>query len=163
MRGMLLRSVSMLVVLLMVSGAQAAPVTWTVNNAIFDDGATLIGQFDYDDITGLYSNIALSSSSGSFFPAPANYGQAGLWNAAEVYFTEFGSSGRVLGLQFEQALTSAGGILELGAFESITPPDARWVLAGATVTAVPIPAAAWLFGSALAGLGYLRKRIAVQA
>ncbi|HJP04021.1 MAG: VPLPA-CTERM sorting domain-containing protein [Gammaproteobacteria bacterium] len=31
------------------------------------------------------------------------------------------------------------------------------------LTAVPVPAAAWLFGSALAGLGWIRRRSAGDA
>jgi hypothetical protein len=139
--------------------SHAVSVTWTVNNAVFDDGATIIGQFDYDDATAFYSNVMLSTSSGSFFATPAEYGTAGLWNAEEVYFSEIGGSeSRVLALRFEQALTSAGGTLSLDAFEGVTVPDVRSLLAGGTVTAVPIPAAVWLFGSALAGLGWMHRK-----
>ena len=40
----------------------------------------------------------------------------------------------------------------------ITSPDGFHAIDNLVVTAVPIPAAVWLFGSALAGLGWMRRR-----
>lgn len=37
-------------------------------------------------------------------------------------------------------------------------PDPGWRLDNIVVTAVPVPAAVWLFGSALAGLGWMRRK-----
>ena len=42
-------------------GAQAAPVTWTLNNVLFDNGDTATGTFDYDSDTGLYSNMNIDA------------------------------------------------------------------------------------------------------
>ena len=159
-----MRSILVLILLSFAFAANAAPVTWTINNAIFDDGGILTGQFDYDAVANQYSNISIHTTAGTFLTEPADYGQVGLWGIDQVYIEEVGSLGlgaRTVGLKFEQQLSSAGGSFTLDAFEVINFPDTRELLAGATVTAVPVPAAVWLFGSALAGLGWMRRKQAV--
>lgn len=44
--------------------AQAASLTWSVQNAVFEDGSTLTGTFDYDADTNTYSNVNIAVSSG---------------------------------------------------------------------------------------------------
>jgi len=70
-------------------------------------------------------------------------------------------------LSFASALTSAGGevLLDWGKYQAadIYPGPCQLICAeivsGSVVASVvPIPAAVWLFGSALAGLGWLRRR-----
>jgi hypothetical protein len=153
-----------LVLVIFSISAQAAPVTWAVNNANFDDGGALTGQFDYDDVTDEYSNVSLNVSAGTLFDS-AYYNLVFTGDATEAWFPESGyipgPLTRTLVLEFSQALSSAGGSVDLmgtdgypGDFET-TP---RVLLAGATLSAVPIPAAVWLFGSALAGLGWMRRK-----
>ena len=40
----------------------------------------------------------------------------------------------------------------------ILPPSASYSSSNLALTAVPVPAAVWLFGSALAGLGFMRRK-----
>lgn len=75
---------------------------------------------------------------------------------------------RYLRLDFDSPLTNAGGVINLSGEEFVDWTDGvnyasntRSIVSGTLVgsAAVPIPAAAWLFGSALVGLGFLRRRI----
>ena len=71
-----------------------------------------------------------------------------------------------LELDFDQPLTNAGGVVSFTASEVAGASiggagyveNTRSIVSGTLVgsTVVPIPAAVWLFGSALAGLGWLR-------
>jgi hypothetical protein len=69
-----------------------------------------------------------------------------------------------LKLQFVDPLTSGGGTVNLVPYSSY-----EWgkdynnntfglSLVSGSVSAIPIPAAIWLFGSALGGLGWMRHR-----
>ena len=48
--------------------AQAASLTWTFQNTVFEDGATLNGSFDYDADTNRYGNFNFSIAGGSILP-----------------------------------------------------------------------------------------------
>jgi hypothetical protein len=74
-----------------------------------------------------------------------------------------------LNLTFAQPLTNAGGVIDLSGYETATIRDTsynflaegtRTIVSGRIVgsSVVPIPAAVWLFGSALAGLGWFRRK-----
>jgi hypothetical protein len=79
-----------------------------------------------------------------------------------------------ISLQFVSALTNAGGTVQLftaGGTDGegicknpdCLPEGAAGVTAfrgfsGGSVSAIPVPAAVWLFGSALAGLGWMRRK-----
>ena len=43
-----MRHVLAVILLLAVGSAQAVPVTWTLQDVVFDDGATLSGSFVFD-------------------------------------------------------------------------------------------------------------------
>jgi hypothetical protein len=58
-------------------------------------------------------------------------------------------------LRFGGELTNNGGTFSVTGTEAI--PYASSVISG-SISAVPVPAALWLFGSALAGLGWLRRK-----
>jgi hypothetical protein len=157
----------------------AIPVTWTLDGVVFDDGGAASGSFIYDASTDIYSSIDIITTTGTRMPG-AHY----------QYATFFlGSSGNVVGLtdingpdlsgaaawfmEFAGGLTNLGGNVSLvstfggesfcedpDCAISVGSPQFRGVTAG-TASAVPIPAAVWLFGSALAGLGWLRRKQAV--
>jgi hypothetical protein len=163
------------VLLLVVGSAQAAPLTWTLNNVtlrsdLTGENGTLTGSFDYDADTNTYSNLAIDSYEwlddldDAEFRAvyndheeQADYGSpVSLWGKAQL--NDFESS--ELNLFFDAALTGAGGQVgisqtsyQIGYIEY-----RAWANVGGTVSAVPIPAAVWLFGSALGGLGWMRRR-----
>jgi hypothetical protein len=148
--------------------ANAVPVTWTVDSLLFDDGGTGSGTFSYDADTNTYSNIDIVTTVGANFTG-AHY-MSLINNAVNnansliimVYPLE-GLSG--LELSFAASLTNYGGSITItGGRESICGQecmypvsDLRYISSG-QASAVPVPAAVWLFGSALAGLGWLKRK-----
>lgn len=46
------------------ASASAAPLTWTLDNVVFDDGGTVTGSFIYDADTNTYSGISLQTAGG---------------------------------------------------------------------------------------------------
>jgi hypothetical protein len=76
--------------------------------------------------------------------------------------------GAELALVFATELTNAGGMIALVPnTDYLDPGDLDYYneytgeyfyLASGSITAVPIPAAVWLFGSGLAGLGWIRRK-----
>jgi hypothetical protein len=169
--------------------ASAVPVTWTLNNVAFNDGATASGSFTYDADTNTYSSISVATTAGSVL---GGQGFAGLLTDIGPDASRLGMaptpSTTVAGLpillfRFDTALTNAGGTsnLTLGTYSPFFPAQGsyeavcvqsgicgspiplsniRLVTAGSVIAAVPIPAAAWLFGSALGVMGWLRRRVA---
>jgi hypothetical protein len=158
------------ILLLVVGSANAAPVTWTVDatwNASFDtdDGVgQLAGTFDYNADTGIYSNIDLVSTCSigicqDFFGASINsFFQGNDTFMAADGLTSIDAPVQV-NLSYSDVLTDSGGDFSLEFNSQISGFLAQddGALTG-TVSAVPIPAAVWLFGSALAGLGWMRRR-----
>ena len=78
---------------------------------------------------------------------------SGYWGTTTLY------------LDFASPLTNAGGVVDVTGYQYVwlwNVPGAeqtRAIVSGTLVgTVVPIPAAVWLFGSALAGLGLWRRR-----
>lgn len=54
-----------LLCLAVTAAASGNPLTWTVSNAVFDDGGSLTGTFDYDADTGAVSNWNLVTTPGT--------------------------------------------------------------------------------------------------
>lgn len=151
----------------------AAPVTWHLLDAVFDDGGLAAGIFTYDADTNLYSDITVSvtvGSNSSFSDTIYEYTGAAttiqpnkLLGAAHPIIN-LGDS--LLDLIFSTNLTNSGGIVSLEVFPSgksgerinnlFGVPTPRYFVSG-SVSAVPVPAAVWLFSSAFACLGWLRR------
>jgi len=158
---------------ILTTSVQAAPVTWTLNDVGFDDGEILEGSFTFDADTNSYSNVYIYSSDYSY----AGYSDTALppfviWNSIYSSSNENYLGGEtaydfvglfILDLRFDSALTNAGGSVSLlptsyeGLYQGEFVAFERAVVSG-TLSAVPIPAPAWLFGSALAGLGWMRRK-----
>ncbi len=168
------------VILLMVVGAaQAMPLTWTLEDVVFDDGGTAYGSFIYDASTNIFSDIDVTTTLGTVLSG-AHYQFAtfqlntfgngvGLTDVdlpdltgVAAFFMEFDSLGG-------GSLTNAGGTISIVSFAggeaicgdpdcSVSTGFGRSVNLGGVVTAVPIPAAVWLFGSGLGLLGWFRRR-----
>jgi hypothetical protein len=166
-----MRNLIAAVLLLTCGVAQAAVVTWTID-AVFDDGGTLQGTFDFDDVIVRYSNIDVVSSGGSLAPLfDSSYSSSppGFSDSSTFVSESFVSNSvpSILNINFSESLTAVGGVVSLvigsdvnGSSEisgNIATGTGRFVTSGA-VSAVPIPAAVWLFGSALAGLGWMRRK-----
>jgi len=165
-----------LVFLLITANTNAAPVTWTLNGVTFDDMGTASGSFVYNVDTNIYSDIAITTSGGTYFDDSQLYtlinpdeiiDAKGLHLVAESdpqYLT------RAFNFNFASYLTNQGGTVLVAtpppptAFETRCASDlcrsyfsGRRVTAG-SISAVPIPAAVWLFGSGLGLLGWFRRR-----
>jgi hypothetical protein len=138
--------------------AHAAPVVWTLENVLFDSGPALSGTFIFDADTGEYSNLDVTGSFGNLEAYNPYSGPANLHATVPGFEPQF-----LLILDFSGSLTNAGGTYQVSGyeFEGTTvwggQTFIRDIVSG-TVTAVPIPAAVWLFGSALAGLGWMRRK-----
>ena len=149
--------------------AVAVPVEWTLNGVTLDDGATLEGSFKWAADANQYSDIFITAPDHYWAPysdSPLDPSDEPLYTFV-VYNTAY-FDGTILSaetwydlggifdlsLEFASALTNEGGEVDVLQTSS---EYGRFVISG-TVTAVPIPAAAWLFGSALVGAGFLRRR-----
>lgn len=161
--------------------AGASPIQWTLADVLFEDGATASGSFIYDADTDTFSDILVTTTAGAFAPA-AVYTSLVVGGPGDAVLTPAGgdlTGAGALQLVFYFPLTNAGGIvplvdlffLQFSSYEGAcvdaacnTIDFARLmvdgVVIGAPAPVVPVPAAAWLLGSALAGLGMLRRRAA---
>ena len=165
----------------------AAPVQWTIEAAIETDYTydAFTGTFYYDADTNQYSDIDIILYEGAsyqqHFQAETYNLAMGASDANQVSFIDLGYPNSssygfpVLELYFSQSLTNSGGVVYLGAASEyvygelsndfgplVFIPNSgdpyRSVTGTVTSSAVPVPAAIWLFGSALAGLGWLRRK-----
>lgn len=177
-----------LMLLLGCGSASAIPVTWTLDSVSFSNGDAVSGSFVYDANTNTYSDISIVSNFygpvtytgenplyydvgggdpyGPDIDDPlTDFSDTGMTLAAG--YTFFGGTyQKELTLAFGTALTNAGGTVALVPAVSNERlyvdvvqdyAESRTLVSG-VITAVPIPAAVWLFGSALAGLGWFRRR-----
>ena len=163
-----MRSLISIFALLVSMTTNAAPVIWTIDSLLFDDGGTGSGTFSYDASTNTYSNIDIITTAGIDFGGAAYLSVAYFapndsdFLAAIVYPAE---GAPALELTFAAPLTNAGGTIAIdGLGESLCGPECMYPtvrlrdITSGQISAVPVPAAAWLFGSALAGLGWLRRK-----
>jgi hypothetical protein len=151
----------------------AVPVTWYLEGA-FDDGGSVSGSFVYDADSNVFSDIAVTTTAGSVFGG--DYYDTPFSQSGSYVFAFNDLSGAIPGAPVIviqsvdlEPMTNAGGEIAIdvsGSGETIckdlgcteyTPQEFRFFTAG-TISTVPIPAAVWLFGSALAGLGWMRRR-----
>jgi hypothetical protein len=164
--------------------AHASPVEWTLANVVFDTGYTATGTFTYDADLSIYSDVNISILL-SPFPSILTFSDTDplfslsssqLPQIVQLKLTDNTDpqtyfSFQQLQLNFDSPLTDSGGTISLAdssslyrRFEVQIDEDFRQIdettnfLVSGTVSAIPIPAAVWLFASALAGLGWLRRR-----
>lgn len=165
-----MRQLTFAVVAMLSHAAYAAPVVWTIEDAAINGG------FTYDAATNTYSDVYISSVFYEFISYSDSYlppfvlenglldGNTSTSLGAYTIYDFYGNF--LLQLNFATALTNAGGEVSLlptsseaeyGAFGG----PYEYFFTSGTVSAVPVPAAVWLFGSALAGLGWIRRKQAV--
>lgn len=159
--------------------AQATSITWTFNNATLKNtqtfnflGTTITNTYDYA-VTGSFSYDAdtkKSSNANISFTYSDPFGAKNqpftssavvisydtLHNQTELYFTEGPA------FRFDGLLSNAGGtksFINYNPYANYSIVSTGTLTASSSnVSAVPVPAAAWLFGSGLAGLAGLRRR-----
>ena len=149
--------------------AYAIPVEWTLTDVTMRYGGTLTGGFTYDNDTNVYSDIAITYSNPTSSGLQTNLGgTATSFAFANAFYLDAnlyaGPNANVgIDIFYQDELTNAGGVVELfaGSFSVASSPNfgSDDIVSGSlTGTVVPIPAAVWLFGSALAGLGWMRRK-----
>lgn len=161
---MLSRTIVVSLALLFVAGANAAPVGPPVTyllDGTFSDGGTLTGSFTFQadncsPACSTYTDIVLTTTSGTEFAGftytPENQNTGGTFISAAA-------SPLTLTINFAESLWSGSSVIAISSGQeySSATKGQRTIVSG-TLTAVPLPAAVWLLASALAGLGWLRRK-----
>ncbi|WP_426193310.1 PEP-CTERM sorting domain-containing protein [Massilia sp. DWR3-1-1] len=148
--------------------ASATPITYTLENVIFSDGATATGSFTFDADTHLSSAFSISTTAGILSAFTWNKLDSGLYfggGAGPNNFTLITTNGqRVFNFSFTNPLTNAGGVYALNqalTYECYNCNPYRRITSG-TVTSlaaqVPEPATPALLLGAGAALALLRRR-----
>ncbi len=132
----------------------------------------------YDADTNVYSDVSISTNDvygGGYYVFGADYTSAigtatslqTPWTYLRSYYSSFDISEKsFLSLTWDGALTNSGGthnlVPGLQTVDQGTRGDNNFNYAHGTISAssaiTPIPAAVWLFGSALAGLGWMSRK-----
>lgn len=177
-------SIALFLILISFAG-HAVVVTWQLVDVTFTDGGVATGVFDYDADTDTYSAINIETSGGSepSFANTPSYGvpsdvlftpNAALFSTVPTLLSDYTGS-FFFGILFATSLTNAGGTVPVdssaitgelvcgnaacSAIPAPIPGPGIRVITGGSVSAVPLPAAAWLFGSGLVGLiGVARRK-----
>ena len=153
--------------------AWAIPVTWTLDNVVFDDGGEAYGSFIYDADTGDFSSIDIITTLGSDLPGTQYTSWSWQSDAeslliGEYDYGDYPAGKPAFGIGISSAMTNAGGYLSIVGTEGYCAdgsssylmgnPNLRSLVSG-NITAVPIPAAFWLFISALVAIWSRRHKI----
>ena len=162
-----------LILLFACGTATAIPLEWTLNDVLLDDGQYLTGQFTYDADTNTYSNLSITSPEPPWWLGLTEYTFTSSVNPSDAESILMGrnpsgfNGSHYVNLFFDSALTNQGGnvALRLNGYSREEFDETnygggvldRFVVSG-SVSAVPVPAAAWLFGSGLGLLGWFRRR-----
>ena len=162
----------------------AALVSWTFDNSVFDDSGTITGSFVYDADTNDYFDFAIVTTAGSTFSGTTYNADTVIFGSASVLFFPDSQAANLVGasalsLFFTGGLSNLGGTVNLlildglnaGSREGLCQTQDCGSVAGfrglvsgsvigtpVAVSPVPVPAAFWLFGTALIGFVELSRR-----
>ena len=155
-------------VLISSSGAaQAATVTYTLDNVLQDNAKLMTGSFnwtytegDFENGTGLFTELYIPGHGTDIDALTINFDIA---NSIEFSFTDNVHNGGVnVSLFLQTPLTptqSALVDLNLSSYEiEVGAQNGGFVSGSILASAVPIPATVWLFGSGLLGLIRVARR-----
>jgi len=167
-----------LAALFMTSGAQASLVQWELKDVVFDDGGVATGSFSYDRDTNTFSSLSITTTVGNTLPGafyefliPEIPSDSNSLFVSPIANPVAGTT--IFAINLVSQMTNAGGTIDLQpapspfAFEGSCQADfcsqyttpLRGVISGMIVsTVVPVPAAIWLFGSAIGLLGWVRRK-----
>jgi hypothetical protein len=172
-----MRALFLVIGIFLSSAALAIPVEWTLQNVIFTDGGTAFGSFVYDADTNIYSEVDITTTSGAVLSGTV-YKFTNPYISGNASITQFlNAEGDLTGARFfgliplydltNELLSTSINNLDTGEYACSSSScgggsGLRGVNSGyiTATSVVPVPAAVWLFGSALAGLGWFRRKTA---
>jgi hypothetical protein len=149
--------------------AQANPITYTLNNVTFADGAKASGWFEFDAVSHQSSAYSISTTPGTLTAFTWNKSDSGLYyggGAGPNNFTLITTNGlRVFNFSFANPFTNAGGTFAINTastYECYNCSPFRRVTGGTvtsvTANVVPEPGTAALILSAIGALGFTMRR-----
>ncbi len=171
--------------LLSLGSAQAAPVTWQLNDLAFTDGGTVSGTFTFDwdlPFQQRMSDVNITTSAGSLFagdvytsegPEGAFYDPLGF---AFIFYTDnfVGKTNETVVVLFPTVGPFGPGTtqplpveaVEFTCLDEGCPFNGTALRSGVSlpdgsISVVPLPASVWLFLSALTGLGWIKRKVGV--
>lgn len=153
--------------------ANATPITWTLQDFVFNDGGVATGTFVYDADTNMTTNIAITTTAGSirggntYGVATVNSG-ASLFDALDTFPVQVGVTPRLI-FNLASPMTNAGGTIAIGnpfrlevtcaVANCGAGSQGRSIVTGSITANAPEPTAILLFATAAAGL-LARRRCA---
>ena len=164
--------------LILATSVSAAPIVWTFSDVVFDDGGTLTGSYTYDADFNTISSHNVITTAGSTLVFDTDYALATVIPYADGFDMNKHSYINILSVVTDGYINDGTGRLAYTLIGSVevwnggrkarcgktTPCITRHVVSGNLTSngvppSVPVPAAAWLFGSGLVGLiGVARRK-----